>query len=882
MKNALCFNSTMSATTRNYGADQNTLERINRNGIIMEQRAVTSVSQKPGANGKTTLGDEVIQEQGWTLDDMLGRMKFVKTIPYSGSSGPHSILAKFRIPQDLILNNALTKAPFENFVFWNGDVVVHAQMTASPTAQGCVMMVFIPLTTDTAIESQLIPNFAALSVNQCAYLFPNTNTAAEMTIKYNSPYPNLRTNDMVDSALQSSLGYLYFVVLNPLMLSASSSDNVSISLFTHFENNKFKIPRVTGASPVARPQSKSVGRPKPASNSLIDKIVDTVLPESVEGDVIKMGLNIFGMALDNPVLPVLQEPVKVVSTQYMNFPHGAEYIDKMALYPSLVATTLKDTFATTTDEMEIDYVKSIFSYLGTVEVKSVDAVGKVLASVPLNPCPVNIRNNQSVKVPLLQYISSMYNYWTGNLVYKIQVVSTMMQTCKVLVAVNYDTFTPIQNVLDSSASQYGKIIEINQGSNLFELEVEYAAPTLQLMVPNRATQTVQNCMGFLNFVLLNPLVATNGAPSSIYFNVFIAGAKNFALNTLTDSNQVLPFLYPPAPALAAKQVVYRYQETDTEEEDIEVVMVENPRRIRARPQAAAQPTITPMSNVERIEEEGEVLAPVSKASLMPKTSQQPIVSLRDVVKKYNYAWSVSGKNYAAVAQAPGMVVVRILISELLTYRNASALIPPTLTAKTFAKGCLTHISSLYRLMHGGLNLKIMGELVPYQVMYQPPCGQEIAQNIPNLVNTYENHIATPVGAVYTQNNRNANQLQLPGGFRVPIHYVNGVCKTAEFCVPFTSMFSSLVLNHFDELVDSDPLQDFGHLYLAFNNYTLGATELNPKFDIFVSISDETRFGTLFRVPLLFGNSYQNGNGLSILSAEPDTRAASNGNTLIVL
>jgi hypothetical protein len=867
-----------TTTTNSLNVDFNT--RTQR-GIQLNQRPTTSVSTKPGSNANHQESDNVVQEKAWTIDDIMQRFKFVESFPVPSTSPSHTVLAKFRVPHDLIDSNSASSAPFDNFIFWSGDVHIHSQMTASPTVQGCVAVVFIPLTAERAIESTLVPNFSALSINQTNYLFPNTNTSADMIIKFNSPYSNLNIQNTDLVSQENTLGYLYYIVFNPIQLSTSSSDNIAISVFTHFEDNKFKVPRMASVTSryrvKARGQSQPIGTPRPSSEALVSSIVNKVLPDNVIGDVIDMSVGLFG--LDNPVVSKMQEPLKVVSTQYMNFHTGAEYIDKLTINPSATTPVTQDTFATTCDEMSYDYLYTKFSYLGSFTVDTNNAIGEVVASFPMNPCPNRIENAGTAKVPLIQYLATLFEFWNGALTYRFQIVSTMMQTCKLMVGLNYGEFEPeASGLLDRVASQYGQVIEINQGSNVIDITVDYIAGSPMLHVPSSNVPSKYDTMGMVNIAVLNPLVATTGAPTNITINTFIAGSKTFNFTTLTASKNLLPLMpLQLSSTIKKKKKVYVRETSDSE--DIEVIELPNASRIKVRGQSASQPVITPVSEVDTIDEENLISKSEATQPRMP-TAQVYVPGTRELLKKYQMYESI---NLPPVTLANQMNVFRIPLSTLFGRSANNAKVDPT-SSQNMPLGIFTHIQSMYRQFKGGFNFKIVPNTIDnrlragnFSVFYQPPVYRKGSTPV-DLTETIKNQVFMEKENALTRNAR--TQYQLPYCTRLPIHFVNGMNFTAEFSVPYSSRFLSVISTlggrSENELVYSEII-DLGDIYIVYN--------FDNRLDIFFSISDDARFGTLFNVPQLTTYSYLDPNSFEAISSpQPDDygTGAPVANTLVII
>jgi hypothetical protein len=835
------------------------------NGVRLTTRDSTSISTRVGDTRKHKIRDNIIQEETWNLDKMMTRFNFISSVPCPAATPSHTVLAQYRVPQDLI-TNGLTAAPFNNFIFWNGRAKVQFQITGSPMTQGCIAAVYVPLTQPLAATDNQIKNFSSLSVNQTCYLFPNANTVAEMEIPFNSPqaYLNIASSS-IDSTI-NTLGHIYLVVFNEVALSASTTDSVAVSVFSHFTDNNFKVPRRTVPATFLVPQSKS---------SLVGNMAHLLLPDNPLADAIDLAAGLFG--LDNPIDPAVKETDKVLTTQRMNFSQGPELIDRLTTNPSKTSAVTSDTFATLQDEMSLDYLKKKLSYLGTFTMKTSNAVGDILASFPLNPCPNRMDLTSDNQVPLLQYISMPFNFWKGSLTYKVQVISTSFQTGKIFFSFNFNEFSPSPStILAATTSQYGTAIELNQGSNTFEFTVPYVAVTPELYVPNGNFITDYNTLGMMNVSVINPLISPNGSPSLVQFNVFIAGGDDFELSTLTATNNVAPSfkLSPPPPPFKNQKLAFL--EHNNNDDFIYVL----------KPQSASQPLITPMSNIDLSTE--DMVAPNSTSEERKDVGQTYAPTFRDLLKKYHLYQRLTVK---APTISDNGVVWSLRLNDLFGPPTTSTGVPPSTKPPI---QLLWHlIQPLYRQFKGSLNFKIMLDTKPggvdqhFSIFYQPPIPKDTATLSDFEENLRNQLYLPPTLAPATYNGRTTIQAY-PVSTRLPISYLNSLNTTAEFSIPFSSRFLS-VLSKSSSLTENylanNELTDLGRLfiYADFPNST-STLDTDFRFNIFFSFGDDARLGTLYSIPYLSPNAITNAEGISVSSPFPDAyeTAAPVVNTLVIL
>jgi len=828
-------------------------------GVQIITRPITSTSDRQGYTSSMEEADNVIQEIPWTLDAMVQRPSFNSTFPWSTTNTSHTVLAKLRIPQDLLVTN-ITTAPFNSFKYWRGDVEIHAQVAATPLHQGLVLCFFVPLTTDAFSETNIVSNFAAATVNQSMYLYANTNTSSKMTIPFLSPLHYLDLEDSSPASTLGSLGYFYVVVFNPLQAAVSASTTVTISLFSRMINNSFKVPRLNGSTDF-RAQSKLLSKlqsiPQRATNAFKDvgdslkSAAKRILPENLVSDAIDSAFGIIG--LDKPIDPNMQTPSRFVSTSTLNFANGVEFIDKMSVFPDKMALVTAETFATLNDEMSFDDLKRRFTYLGSFTQSVSQNPGTVLASLPINPIPSYVLQ-QANQVPLLSYISVPFNFWKGGLTYKVQVISTSFQTTKLFFGVNFGQYAALSTInINTVTSQYGSAFEINQGSNEFEFTIPYVSKTHSLYVPNDNTPSDLDSLGTINIVVLNALVAPNNTPTTISFNVFIAGAPDYEVNTLSLMNNLMPAQNGPA------------------SEDFELVS----KPFRAQSLSVA-PLQTAQTDTYKTQEDN-VVAPNDSVVQRVDLAETKVDSLRHYLRKYQYVRRVAFTVdfLASTSYAPSYTAIDIL--DVLAPHNPFTA-PTVATIPIFQyPGLLSYYNPLYRSFKGALRFKFVLEQYPttgsFSVYYAPKAkgvnmtGSAIADYLANAVDPDP---TDPAPATTTTGLFIANNYMT----RLTTVVCNSLQKTIECEIPYNSLYKH-VLNRLptgESYLGSAEFSSLGALYLVYDPIMTPLEALNGGeqqifyMKVFTSFSDEARYGILYNVPLLvpnYANSTANPTPVSI-------------------
>lgn len=794
-------------------------------GVQLTTRPITSVAMRSGPSASIAPSKDPINESSWTLSNMLERYSFKQTYNWPASAASHDVIAALRIPQDLIVNR-ITSTPFDAFVFWRGDIEVRAQVMGTPFHQGKLMMSFVPLL-DPSQAVLKVENFASVMVNPTNHLFPNSNSSASMRIPFNSIQKYLDLTNTNLSEL-NYLGTLLIYVQNPLELAAGATDNVTISLFSQFLNNSFKVPRLSVISE-AQPQSKD--KVKHASSNLISKIVDTVLPSEVLDDPLSM----LASFLDNPVDPRILN-TKIVSNDRMNFTTGVAQIDKLTLDPSKMSVCDFHTFGTDLDEMDFSYLKRKESYLGSFYVNASDDIGKVLASFPINPIPTSIRANIANRIPLLSYLSLPFQFWRGGLTYRFEVVATSLQTAKIFAALNFNEYSVITSANPNEiTSQYGQAMEINQGTNSFMLTAPYVSSTDFKYVPNRNTYDSSNSTGYINVVLLNKLVTPSNTPQRITINVYISGAEDYEVSTLTMSNNIVRANPQSSDVLPAMNIADTTIDTSTD----------------------------------------NVLAPPSTTIENEVVLSQPTTHVQSLLKKYQLLGSMP-----KLGEYGEYTVHLFPLSHAFSTQNRLVVsTDPVPTDQFIMNGLFTHMSGIYRQFRGPLRFKILDnpsvivEGTPIMAYYNPPLDGEHAYT--NLLNSILFSQSIP----QTQPLPTVNSPYMSNYTRLPVTVSNSATfRNLEFEVPYSSRFNSVLLQELTPPLSQPPSTRSDLGFIIYVRRKLVDSE--PM--LYVALGDESRLGTLTQVPYINCSLYTDDTNLTSLPPDNYSTTAADTNTLIIL
>lgn len=292
-------------------------------------------------------------------------------------------------------------------------------------------------------------------------------------------------------------------------------------------------------------------------------LVQRLLPSRKMVDALGI-LNKAGNAiadLDKPGIPISgQYLLRQSMPNYANA-EDIEPVNSLALYPSIVTECGIDTFNTSQDEMNLDYLCGKMTYFDNFNWYTTESTGQLIYYCSLSPMPEFLGTGilgtayvgENIQPSLLSYVSMDFNYWTGGLKYRFQIAPTRFHQGRLFIALTLDDFATPAKVLGMSlaqvSSQYGAYVDLADGVTDFTFEVPYVSRFPRRHVPNGILQAkpqtnqaqagngIQSVIGFLSVWIVNPLVAQPGAPTSINITVMQGGASDFELSHLGYNNQ---------------------------------------------------------------------------------------------------------------------------------------------------------------------------------------------------------------------------------------------------------------------------------------------------------------------------------------------------------
>jgi len=362
------------------------------------------------------------------------------------------------------------------------------------------------------------------------------NTVGELETTWCFP------NEYLSSEQDLQLGRCGLYVFNKLAAGTGASTSLGWTMYAQLLDVKLSLPRPLAGSAQGLVNFQTINVTNSGTGNA---------PVNTTGDTFDTAMS--GLDLASNV----KDPEKMirwgVSNPFMS--HGNPPVDRLSAYPSGVTLATENTFNVGWDEMDIDWIKRLPGYLFTTTCSTTQTFGTILASGACAPLRRLTGPGVEYAPTPLQWLTSQFVNWRGDLEMCVEVISSQYHTGKLFFGVNY-TKTPVSNFSASGidpSTYYGKVIEVNGKENCFKITIPYqhwaswvdAAPNTGYF-GGTVTTTNTNVMkpyshlqaDMINYfslgewfiAVLNPLVVPAGVSSSIDLNIYMRGGENFEVH----------------------------------------------------------------------------------------------------------------------------------------------------------------------------------------------------------------------------------------------------------------------------------------------------------------------------------------------------------------
>lgn len=502
---------------------------------VLESK-VTTTDRKPNVARKE------MGEENYSFATFADRFQLIRSFQWSTSQVQGTVLDSRTVPYQCI--GSTTRAAFNKFCYWKGDVEVKVQIQATAFVAGKVTLVFAPLC-DTARASYLqLPSLTSISVAPNVSLQAGNTTEVTMLIPY-AHYKNYLNTDGEAGDPFSLLGTVSIVVFNKLRVGPSGVDYCTVNVYTRFRNSEFQMLRPPPLDGNVSNFIRHGGTISKNVRGVVDDVTDAVD---------RVG-QIADYALDAPNVGVNYLPVFNRSAPMMNHSTNIHYLNVMDLHPGQKSLPDSKDVSSDIPECSLKYLLTKPSYLNTFTIRDGHLEGEVYMVCPLTPTMklFNAPINSLVDETLMGYVAAPFKFWRGGFKFTIEVIATSVHTARLVVATHYGGASSSVS-MDNILAQNAEVLEIGAGQNTFEVIVPWRVPTQWLEVPCgppdnvnpfEVTSSARYTMGEVSIRLLTRLQTMQSVSPDIDCNVYVSMLDDAELAYVgMNSADLIPVMLP--------------------------------------------------------------------------------------------------------------------------------------------------------------------------------------------------------------------------------------------------------------------------------------------------------------------------------------------------
>lgn len=480
----------------------------------------------------------VKQEMLYDISPMWERPISLGTTNWSTADTRFKILQVYDLMSSYFNATPSFRSFLKNYAFYRCHACAYVTITGSINHQGVLLVGATPaseLAWDAGLKGENVIN--ALLTGPHSLLGANeaSSTCVEIPFFVATDFLTMEANSGGDVSIpdlyaQSRNPYAKLVImcLNPLVAGGSGSTTLTVQVVIKI--NKLEVYVQTPSDPtfVTPPTLLAESFLGQVTTSTFDKASDFLKTTSSDFiDAMRSTVRQY-TGLHNPNKPELSDPMYMSNRNRANVVDKPTFYEKMDPYYDFTRLTKDSIFHTTQDEMDLNYILSKPQYLGTFQVQTTDAAGKLLWIRPISPWQggshsgVSISNN----IERLYYLTQA---WSGDMELVIQSSMTNKQNVKLMVSKIYGLDRRILTQYPdyvSAKSGITNILEFSGGNQQQEITLDYLSRNQVLY--NTIDPNANALLHGMYYIYVNqPLIVADDAPLTIEFNVYMRCKKNF-------------------------------------------------------------------------------------------------------------------------------------------------------------------------------------------------------------------------------------------------------------------------------------------------------------------------------------------------------------------
>nr|WPR18133.1 MAG: capsid protein [Crogonang virus 161] len=441
-------------------------------------------------------------------------------------------------PWYLFFNSAPIKSKINNYSYISCTLKLKFIINASPFYAGAMCFTYCPLKAycgENIIADAAGGELVLFSQRPKVWVFPQTCEGGEITLPF---FYHKNWLDLTDSQDVKDMGSITPCLFAPLIsANGTTGTSVVINVYAWAEDVKLHAPTTKLAL-----QSDEFDYKPSQIASAVSKGASALSRIPLIGPYMKASSTVmskfanFASSIGYTNVPNMKEVSYFKNTA---FPHNSSCevsvpTDRSCVDPKNELTLDPRTVGLDgTDELEIAYLASKETYIGTAVLSSTDPIDKLTLVARVTP-ELGFQNSaiDPVQYPPMGYLSTMFGAWRGDIIFRFKFICTRFH--KGRVRITFDPTNDISIVVPDYTTVFNDVIDIGADQDI-EVRVPYSQGTTFLRTSGNTNNynfaggalapANDYANGLLTMRVVNPLSGPQ-ATSSISVLVFARAAEN--------------------------------------------------------------------------------------------------------------------------------------------------------------------------------------------------------------------------------------------------------------------------------------------------------------------------------------------------------------------
>ncbi len=505
---------------------------------------------------------DLAQNEDSSLSSFLSRPIKIHSATWAVGAGISVLINPWR----LFLTDPSVTARIDNYAYLRGDLRIKILINGNSFYYGKLLNAYHPLYSEDAIYGTSIAGtntdlpFMALSQMPGVTVDASDNKGGVINADFLWPYNYVGLGDTLDT---QRLGRLHIESFQNLRHGNGGTDPLTVSVFAWMENVVLTVPTTVSfqsgffgeygkgvISSAASSVSAAAGRLSkvPIIGPYARATADV---SSSLGDLAR----VFGFSRP-PVLDPLT-PVRRNIMSSIAVTDNDETISKLALDSKQELTVDPRTVGIhPRDEMSLDFILKKESYLTQFLWDVSDTPGKLLWNAHVLPGLRNVDttvatpNNSIIGTTPMSHISNLFQYWTGNIVFRFSIVASAFHKGRLRITVD-PGHRATSN--DDWNRVYSRVVDISEERD-FEVCVDWLQKEAYrpCLLPGRAVAyhgsvayvaSDSDSNGIITVEVLNDLTTPNDASTDISIMAYVRGGDKLKFMAPRDALQNVKYTH---------------------------------------------------------------------------------------------------------------------------------------------------------------------------------------------------------------------------------------------------------------------------------------------------------------------------------------------------